>query len=153
MPRIRRINLKNVPATLSMLQAAEDVLRQVVGSDHLNSDDFVLLLKSPTKPELQGRGYETLAAETSPLGSAPAFDRLTAACNSCHQSANCPFIVIQPPQVLPLPISLSRRDATSFCLRLRGGGAKAAAVTQPIRALTCLIAAFNGKPILLQARP
>lgn len=30
-----------------------------------------------------------------------AFDRLTAACNTCHQSANRPFIVIQRPTAAP----------------------------------------------------
>ena len=34
---------------------------------------------------------------------AAAYDRLTAACNTCHQSANRPFIVIQRPSSSAFP--------------------------------------------------
>ncbi|MCC6778296.1 MAG: hypothetical protein IT537_16930 [Hyphomicrobiales bacterium] len=32
-----------------------------------------------------------------------AYDKLTAACNTCHQSANRPFIVVQRPATSPYP--------------------------------------------------
>ncbi len=59
------------------------------------------MIASTVKPTLAG--LDAAVKATNPAAFTKAYADLTAACNTCHQSANHPIIVIQIPTTSPFP--------------------------------------------------
>ncbi|MHB8884243.1 MAG: hypothetical protein ACYC5H_03965 [Methylovirgula sp.] len=60
---------------------------------------FAELVKSKSKPALDDIGQAIAAKD--PHGFATAFQRLTAACNNCHEASGVGFVVIRVPTLSP----------------------------------------------------